>query len=41
MITDRAVLAIIENHQQSDGSVIIPEVLRPYTNFDVIKHSQS
>ena len=41
MITDRAVLAIIENHQQSDGSVIIPEVLRPYTNFDVIKPSQS
>ncbi len=41
MITDRAVLAIIENHQQSDGSVVIPEVLRPYTNFDVIKPSQS
>lgn len=41
MITDRAVLAIIENHQQADGSVVIPEVLRPYTNFDVIKPSQS
>ncbi|MCW1949146.1 MAG: serine--tRNA ligase [Candidatus Shapirobacteria bacterium] len=41
MITDRAVLAIIENHQQADGSVIIPECLRPYTNFDVIKPSQS
>jgi len=41
MITDRAVLAIIENHQQPDGSVIIPQVLRPYTNFDVIKPSQS
>ncbi len=41
MITDRAVLAIIENHQQADGSVVIPECLRPYTNFDVIKPSQS
>jgi seryl-tRNA synthetase len=41
MITDRAVLAILENHQQADGSVVIPECLRPYTNFDVIKPSQS
>ena len=41
MITDRAVLAIIENHQQADGSVIIPEVLRPYTNFEVIKPNKS
>jgi len=41
MITDRAVLAILENHQQADGSVIIPEVLRPYTNFDVIKPLKS
>jgi seryl-tRNA synthetase len=26
----RTVIAIIENYQQADGSVIIPEVLRPY-----------
>ena len=26
----RAMIAIIENYQQEDGSVIIPEVLRPY-----------
>lgn len=26
----RTWLAILENHQQADGSVIIPEVLRPY-----------
>lgn len=26
----RAIIAILENNQQSDGSVIIPEVLRPY-----------
>ncbi|MGH3979238.1 MAG: serine--tRNA ligase [Pseudonocardiaceae bacterium] len=29
-ITDRAVLAIIENHVQPDGSVRIPHALRPY-----------
>jgi len=26
----RTVVAILENYQQSDGSVIIPEILRPY-----------
>lgn len=29
-ITDRAVLAIIENHYQDDGRVRVPQVLRPY-----------
>ena len=37
LITDRAVLAIIENFQQKDGSVKIPSVLQPLTGFDVIK----
>ena len=32
----RVVIAIMENFQQPDGSVIIPEVLRPYTGFDRI-----
>ena len=26
----RALIAIMENYQQSDGSIAIPEVLRPY-----------
>jgi seryl-tRNA synthetase len=26
----RTVIAILENYQQKDGSVIIPQVLRPY-----------
>jgi len=30
--TSRALVAILENNQQEDGSVIIPEVLRPYLN---------
>lgn len=34
----RTWLAILENYQQADGSVVIPEVLRPYLNgLDVIK----
>jgi seryl-tRNA synthetase len=34
----RTVAAILENYQQADGSVIIPEVLRPYMGGqDVIK----
>ena len=28
--TERTIAAILENYQQKDGSVIIPEVLRPY-----------
>jgi seryl-tRNA synthetase len=35
-VTDRAVCAILETHQQRDGTVIVPEVLRPYTGFDRI-----
>ena len=33
----RTILAILENHQQPDGSVQIPEALRKYTGFDVIE----
>jgi seryl-tRNA synthetase len=32
MITDRALLAILENNQQADGSVIVPAALRPYVD---------
>ncbi|MCH2310954.1 MAG: serine--tRNA ligase [SAR202 cluster bacterium] len=32
----RILIAIIENYQQSDGSIIIPKVLREYTGFDKI-----
>jgi len=28
--TSRAIVAIIENHQQKDGSILIPKVLQPY-----------
>lgn len=35
-LTDRVLCAIMENFQQEDGSVIVPEVLRPYAGFDVI-----
>ena len=33
----RVLIAIIENYQQKDGSIAIPEALRPYTGFDIIR----
>ncbi|MCG6552065.1 MAG: serine--tRNA ligase [Candidatus Magnetominusculus sp. LBB02] len=33
----RTVAAIIENYQQKDGSVVIPDVLRTYMGIEVIK----
>ena len=37
-VTDRWVIAILENYQQADGSVVVPEVLRPYMGgLEVIK----
>ena len=32
----RTLIAILENYQQEDGTILIPEVLRPYTGFDTI-----
>ncbi len=32
----RALVAILENYQQADGSVVVPEVLRPWVGKDVI-----
>ena len=32
----RVMISIVENYQQQDGSVVIPEVLRPYTGFERI-----
>ena len=33
----RTVAAILENYQQEDGSVIVPDVLRPYMGIDIIR----
>ncbi len=32
----RTLVAVLENYQQADGSVTVPEALRKYTGFDVI-----
>lgn len=32
----RALIALVENHQQADGTVVVPEVLRPWVGCDVI-----
>lgn len=33
----RTVVAILENYQQRDGSIIIPDALKPYMGIDVIR----
>ncbi len=33
----RILIAILENYQQKDGSVVVPEVLRKYAGFDTIE----
>lgn len=32
----RAIIAILENYQQADGTIVIPEVLRPWVGKDRI-----
>jgi seryl-tRNA synthetase len=36
----RTWVAIVENYQQPDGSVLVPEALRPYLNMERIDRSQ-
>ncbi|OGC77940.1 serine--tRNA ligase [candidate division WWE3 bacterium RIFOXYD1_FULL_39_9] len=35
--TPRLLAAVIENYQQKDGSILVPEVLRKYTGFEKIE----
>ncbi len=37
LATSRLMPAIVEQFQQGDGSVVVPEVLRPFLGMDVIK----
>ena len=37
LATGRTVVAILENYQQEDGTVVIPEVLRPYMGVERIE----
>jgi seryl-tRNA synthetase len=32
----RVVISILENYQQADGSILVPQILRPYMGMDVI-----
>jgi seryl-tRNA synthetase len=32
----RTWIAVVENYQQADGSILIPEALRPYMGIDRI-----
>jgi seryl-tRNA synthetase len=33
----RVLIAVLENYQQSDGSIAIPDVLQPYMGVKTIK----
>jgi seryl-tRNA synthetase len=33
----RVMIAVMENYQRADGSIVVPEVLRPYMGVDVIR----
>jgi seryl-tRNA synthetase len=37
LATSRIMVALLEQHQQEDGSIRIPSALRPYTRFDEIR----
>jgi seryl-tRNA synthetase len=37
LATTRWIVAILENHQQADGSVVVPEALRPHVGLDVLE----
>ncbi|MGL5858970.1 MAG: serine--tRNA ligase [Angustibacter sp.] len=39
--TTRWLVAILENHQRPDGSVVVPQALRPYVGLDVIRPTGS
>ncbi|GAA1245504.1 serine--tRNA ligase [Oryzihumus leptocrescens] len=36
LATTRWLVAILENHQQPDGSVVVPQALRPFLGLDVL-----
>ncbi|MFC4531005.1 serine--tRNA ligase [Sphaerisporangium dianthi] len=37
LATTRWIVAILENHQRADGSVVVPEAMRPYVGLDVLE----
>jgi seryl-tRNA synthetase len=37
LATSRLMVALLETYQTDEGSIMVPEVLRPYTDFHVIK----
>lgn len=39
VVADRTLLAILENYQQNDGSIMVPQVLQKYTRFKKITAS--
>lgn len=40
MATSRLMVALLENYQTDEGSVMVPDVLQSYTNFTLIKREE-
>jgi seryl-tRNA synthetase len=40
LATTRWLVAILENHQQADGSVVVPAALRPLVGLDVLRPAE-
>ncbi len=40
LATSRLMVALLENNQQADGSVVVPKVLQPWLNTSIISPSQ-
>ena len=38
--TPRLLVALLETYQQPDGSILIPEILQPYTGFQRISPTE-
>lgn len=36
----RTLIALMENYQQADGSIVVPSVLRPYVSFETISRAR-
>jgi seryl-tRNA synthetase len=37
LATTRWIVALLETHQQADGSVLVPDALQPYLGLDVLR----
>ena len=41
LATTRWIVALLETHQQADGSVLVPEALQPFLGLDVLRPARA